>query len=86
MGCRRMKKTQSFKVLPSRSIRKKAVVTCTFREPSYVQLRTVVGNAVRSELRLIEPPNKLVLRARFAPRGSDLSYAMSRCHLGTPPG
>lgn len=85
-GCRRVKETKSFNVLPARSTRAKAAVTCGFRTPAHIQIRNVAGSGVRSELRLIEPPNKLVLLARFAPVGSSLSYSIAQCRAGGTPG
>jgi hypothetical protein len=85
-GCRRVKDVKSFNVLPARSIRAKAAITCSFSTPGHVQFVKVAGAGVRSELRLVDPPNKLVLRAQLAPQGSNLSYSRAQCRQGKAPG
>jgi hypothetical protein len=85
-GCRRVKEVKSFNVLPAKSIRAKAAITCSFSTPGHVQLIKVAGAGVRSELRLVDPPNKLVLRAQLAPQGSNLSYSRTQCRQGKAPG
>lgn len=84
-GCRRVKEQKTFQVLPAKSIRAKAAVTCSFATPAHIQFVKVAGAGVRSELRLIDPPNKLVLRAQLAPQGSNLSYSRTQCRQGKPP-
>lgn len=84
-GCRRVPEKKTFQVLPAKSTRAKAAVSCSFRSPGHVQLVKVAGSGVRAELRLIEPPNKLVLRAQLAPQGSNLSYSIRQCRAGKPP-
>ncbi|MEP7334928.1 MAG: hypothetical protein ABI717_04015 [Actinomycetota bacterium] len=85
-ACPRMRERKTFQVLPARSIRTAAAVSCSFSKRAQVQLRRVAGAGVRMELRLIDPPNKLVLRALLAPSGSHLSYSIRQCATGAPPG
>jgi hypothetical protein len=82
-SCRREKDTRSFAVdRPVRTIKAKGNIVCGAR---HVQIRTFATGRVRSELRLIEPPNRLVLSARLARSGSTLSYATRRCHMAPVP-
>jgi hypothetical protein len=85
-GCARTRDTGGLQQLPSRSLRAKAAVTCSLSKPANVQLRKVAGSGVRSEVYLIEPPNKIVLSARLAARGSTLSYSSRQCRAGAAPG
>lgn len=85
-ACPRMRERKTFQVLPARTIRTPAAVSCSFRKNAQVQLRKVAGAGVRMELRLIDPPNKLVLRALLAPNGSHLSYSFRQCATAPPPG
>ncbi len=82
-SCRREKDTRSFAVgRPVRTIKAKANVVCGAR---HVQIRTFATGRVRSEVRLIEPRNRLVLSARFTRSGSTLSYATKQCHMAPVP-
>ena len=58
-----------------------------FRTP-HVEVRKIAGAGVRSEVRLIEAPNRLVLRALVTGNaiGSNLAYNPQRCRVGVPPG
>jgi hypothetical protein len=85
-GCRRTKDLKTFNVLPARSIRAKAAISCSFGATAEVQVVKIAGAGVRSELRLIDRPNKLVLRAQLAPQGSNLSYSRTQCRQGKAPG
>jgi hypothetical protein len=85
-SCQRMRERKTFRVLPARSIRTPAAVSCTFRKSAQVQLRRLAGAGARMEVRLIDPPNKLVLRALLATNGSHLSYSFRQCAVGEPPG
>lgn len=77
-SCRREKDMRAFEVdRPIRTIKTKANVVCGAK---HVQIRSFATGPVRSELRLIEPPNRLVLTAQFARSGSTLSYATRQCY------
>jgi hypothetical protein len=55
-------------------------------KPAHVQIRKVAGAGVRHEVYLIDPPNKVVLRAQIAPQGTNLSYSFSNCTRANAPG
>lgn len=76
---------KTFQVLPARAIRVKAAVSCTLSSAAQVQVRNIAGAGVRQELYVIEPPNKLVVRAQLAPQGSNLSYSIRQCRQGAAP-
>ncbi len=77
---------KTFNVLSARAIRAKAAVSCTLSRGVQVQVRNIAGAGVRQELYVIEPPNKLVVRAQLAPNGSNLSYTLTQCRQGAAPG
>ena len=85
-ACPKMRERKTFQVLPARSTRTAAAISCSFAKRAQVQLRRVAGAGVRMELRLIDPPNKLVLRALLAPNGSHVSHSIRQCAAGPPPG
>jgi hypothetical protein len=76
---------KTFQVLPARAIRVKAAVSCTLSAAAQIQVRNVAGAGVRQELYVIEPPNKLVVRAQIAPQGTNLSYSIRQCRQGPAP-
>ena len=84
-ACRRVAALQTFNVLAGQAARAKTQFTCSFAKPAHIQIRSVAGAGVRAELYLIEPPNKLVLRAQIAPQGSNVSYAFGKCSRANVP-
>jgi hypothetical protein len=84
-ACKREQEQRTFQVLPARSIRTKATVTCSFTRGAKVQLKKVAGAGARWDVRLIDPPNKVVLRAIIAPQGSHLSASRQQCAIGAAP-
>ena len=50
-----------------------------------MQLKKLAGAGARWDVRLIDPPNKVVLRAIVAPTGSHLSASLRRCSIGAAP-
>jgi hypothetical protein len=87
-GCPRVRDHTTVQQLPATSLTRAAAVTCRTRNDTLVQLRKVPGAGVRAEVRLLEGPNRLVLRALVTGNaiGSNLAYNPQRCRVGRPPG
>lgn len=87
-ACSRVADHTTVQQLPATSITRAAAVTCRTRGNTLVQVRKIAGAGVRSEVRLIEAPNRLVLRAVVTGNaiGSNLAYNPQRCRVGAPPG
>lgn len=87
-ACSRVPDHTTVQQLPATSITRAAAITCRTRGNTLVQVRKIAGAGVRSEVRLIEAPNRLVLRALVTGNaiGSNLSYNPQKCRVGAPPG
>ena len=87
-GCRRVQDHSTVQQLPATAITRAAAVTCRTRGETLVQVRKIAGAGVRREVRLLEAPNRLVLRALVTGNaiGSNLAYNTQRCRAGAPPG
>lgn len=85
-SCARVADRKTFQQVPAQGIRTASALTCSFSKPAHVQIRKVAGAGVRHEVYLIDPPNKVVLRAQIAPQGTNLSYSFSNCTRANAPG
>jgi hypothetical protein len=86
-GCARTPEHTTVQPLPARSTMQPAAITCRTRGQTVVQLRKLAGAGVRWELRLIEAPDRLVLRALVTRTavGTKVSRAFQRCRTGPAP-
>jgi hypothetical protein len=86
-GCPRTRDHAALQVLPARATTQPAAITCRTRGHTLVQLRKIAGAGVRWELRLIEAPNRLVLRALLTATaaGSNVTQSFQRCRVGPAP-
>ncbi|HEY7381578.1 MAG TPA: hypothetical protein VH572_10225 [Gaiella sp.] len=86
-GCSRTRDHTALQVLPARATTQPAAITCRTRGHTLVQLRKIAGAGVRWELRLIEAPNRLVLRAMLTATavGSNVMQSFQRCRVGPAP-
>ena len=87
-GCTRARDHTTVQQLPATSITRAAAITCRTRANTLVQVRRIAGAGVRTEARLIEAPNRLVLRALVTGNaiGSNVAYSPQRCRVGPAPG
>jgi hypothetical protein len=87
-ACKRVADHVTVQQLPATSITRAAAVTCRTRGAALVQVRRIAGAGVRGEVRLLEAPNRLVLRALVTGNaiGSNLAYNPQRCRVGPAPG
>lgn len=88
--CTRVRDQAAVQALrPARTTSRPAAFTCRTRGDTLVQLRKLAGAEARWELRLIQPPDRFVLRVLLTPDGIGTNAASSlrRCRVGpAPPG
>jgi hypothetical protein len=86
-GCPRARDHTTVQTLPARATTQPAAITCRTRGHTLVQLSKIAGAGVRWELRLIEAPNRLVLRGLLTANaiGSNVTQNLQRCRVGPAP-
>jgi hypothetical protein len=84
-ACDRRVLTRTFTVLPSRTIRTAATVTCSVPSKTVrVQAVELAGGADR--IRVLDSPKRLLVAATLVRPGSSLSYSTRLCRMSAPPG
>jgi hypothetical protein len=86
-SCKKLKDLKALATAPmANPLRSKAAIGCTFPKPAWVQVEKVAGGGVRFQVKVILPPNKIVLYAQIAPQGSNAHYARQYCQKKAAPG
>jgi len=86
-ACKKLRDLKSLATAPmANPLRTKAAIGCTFPKPAWLQVEKVAGAGVRFQVKVILPPNKIVLYAQIAPQGSNAHYARQYCQKKAAPG
>jgi hypothetical protein len=85
--CRRVRVHATVRPFRATSLKRAVAITCRTKLNSLIQTRRVAASGVNADIRVIEQPNRVVVRAVLARIRSNswVSYNPTRCRIGKPP-
>ena len=85
--CKRIRVQTKLRPFRATSLRRAVAITCRTKLNSLIQTRRVAADGVNADIRVIEQPNRVVVRAILTKKRSNarVSYNPTRCRVGKPP-